>query len=157
MDLNSIVDDLIKITKEKSRYLEEIYVLTEGQTIAIEEDNIEDLNELIEGKQLKIDHIKELDIKFEGIVTQIKKEFGVKELSELSCENTEQLQEEIQNIYAVLRKINLVEKENTEALSKQKDALHGKITHTNRGKIAMMQYSGGSNYMNAVFFDKKIK
>ena len=101
--------------------------------------------------------IKELDIKFEGIVAQIKKEFRVKDLGELTCDDAGQLQDEIRNIYAVLQKINLVEKENNETLNKRKDELHGKITHTNRGKIAMMQYSGGSNYMNAVFFDKKIK
>ena len=157
MDLNSIVDDLIKITKEKSRCLEEIYVLTEGQTVAIEDENIDDLNELIEGKQLKIDHIKELDIKFEGIVSQVKSSFGVNELSDLTCENAEGLQEEIRNVYAVLRKINEVERKNSDKLNEIKDALHDKISHTNKGKIAMMQYSGGSNYMNAVFFDKQIK
>jgi len=157
MDLNSIVDDLIKITKEKSRCLEEIYVLTEGQTVAIEDENIDDLNELIEGKQLKIDHIKELDIKFEGIVSQVKSSFDVNELSDLTCENAEGLQEEIRNVYAVLRKINEVEMKNSDKLNEIKDALHDKISHTNKGKIAMMQYSGGSNYMNAVFFDKQIK
>lgn len=157
MDLNSIVNDLIGITKEKCRCLEEIYVLTEGQTIAIKNESIDDLNDLIAGKQLKIDHLKELDIKFDGIVNQVKKEVRIKDLSELMCENAEGLQEEIRNIQAVLRKINEIEKQNTDILNEMKDKLHGKITHTNKGKIAMMQYSGGSNYMNAVFFDKKIK
>lgn len=157
MDLNSIVNDLIGISKEKCRYLEEIYVLTEGQTAAIKNESMDDLNDLIAGKQLKIDHIKELDIQFEGITDQIKKEFQIKSLSELKCENAEILQDEIRNIYAVLRKINEVEKENSAALNERKDELHDKISHTNKGKIAMMQYSGGSNYMNAVFFDKKIK
>ncbi|MBP3284074.1 MAG: flagellar export chaperone FlgN [Clostridia bacterium] len=157
MDLNSIMNDLIGISKEKCRYLEEIYVLTEGQTAAIKNESMDDLNDLIAGKQLKIDHIKELDIQFEGITDQIKKEFQIKSLSELKCENAEILQDEIRNIYAVLRKINEVEKENSAALNERKDELHDKISHTNKGKIAMMQYSGGSNYMDAVFFDKKIK
>jgi len=157
MDLNSIVNDLIGISKEKCKYLEEIYVLTEGQAVAIKDESIEELNDLIEGKQLKIEHIKELDIKFEGIVKEIKKEFHINELSELSCENTDKLQAEIQNIYAVLRKIGEIEKQNFETLNEAKDELHGKIKHTNKGKIAMMQYSGGSNYMDAVFFDKQIK
>jgi len=157
MDLNLIVNDLIKISKEKYKVLEEIYVLTEGQTTAIHDESMLDLNDLIEGKQLKIDHLKELDIKFEGIANQIKKEVQIKDLSELMCENAEDLQKEIRNIHAVLRKINEVEKQNSEMLNEMKDKLHGKITHTNKGKIAMMQYSGGSNYMYAVFFDKKIK
>lgn len=157
MDLNSIVEDLIKITKEKSRFLEEIYVLTEGQMNAINDENIDDLNDLIEGKQLKIDHIKELDVKFDGIVTQIKKELKISELSELTGGNAQILQEEIRNVYAVLRKIVEIEKQNSETLNEKRDDIHSKISHTNKGKIAMMQYSGGSNYMNAVFFDKKIK
>lgn len=157
MDLNSIVNDLIEITREKCQYLEEIYVLTEGQTVAIRENNIDDLNDLIDGKQLKIEHIRELDIKFEGIVNQVKKELQISNLSELNCETAEGLLDEMNNMYAVVRKINVVEKENTATLSEMKDELHGKIKHTNKGKIAMMQYSGGSNYMDAVFFDKKIK
>ena len=157
MDLNSVVNDLIGISKEKCRYLEEIYVLTEGQTVAIKNESMKDLNDLIAGKQLKIDRIKELDIRFEGIIEQIKKECRIKSLSELKCENAGELQEEIRNIYAILQKINEVEKENNTALIERKDELHDKIMHTNKGKIAMMQYSGGSNYMDAVFFDKKIK
>jgi len=157
MNLNSIVNDLIGISKEKCQCLEEIYVLTEGQSIAIKDEDIDELNDLIMGKQLKIEHIKELDIKFNGIENQIKKEFQITDLSKLECENATRLQEEMRNIHAVLRKINEVEKQNVEILNDRKDELHSKITHTNKGKIAMMQYSGGSNYMDAVFFDKKIK
>lgn len=157
MDLNSIVNDLIEITREKCQYLEEIYVLTEGQTVAIKENNIDDLNDLIVGKQLKIDYIKELDVKFEGIVESLRKELQITNLSELKCETAEGLKDEMNNMYAIVNKITSIEKENTEALTEIKDDLHDKITHTNKGKIAMMQYSGGSNYMNAVFFDKQIK
>lgn len=157
MELNSVVNDLIDITREKCQYLEEIYVLTEGQVNAVEENNLDDLNDLIVGKQLKIDHIKELDLKFEEIVDRIRNEINFTNLNDLPCEATEGLCDEINNIRAIVRKITSVEKKNLKVLNDKKDGLHDKIMHTNKGKIAMLQYSGGSSYMDAVFFDKKIK
>lgn len=159
VDLERIIDNLIGLSENKYEYLDEIYLLTKQQTDAIEKTDMGFLSLLIDEKQERIDYVRNLDIKFESIVDDLKTLYEIKSLDELETEsvNISILKNNISKIMNLLRNIVDLEAFNKDKILASKKALEEKMDNAKKGKKAIKQYGGVSTYTDSYFFDKKIK
>ena len=154
LDIEKYMETLIQISEEKYSALEQIYKLTKDQTNAIEEEDIDKLNILINKKQEEINIIKSLDIKFEKIVDEIKLEYNVKKLNELDVchDDVKRIQYIVNMIISRGKQIHDIEVKNSDELRNAKNYLENKIKNLKIGKKAVSGY--GCNLKNPVYFDK---
>ena len=159
VNLYRVIANLISLAENKYEQLHDIYLLTQQQTNAIEESDIEALTELIDRKQQKIDLIVTFDSQFEAITDDIKTIYNVKSLDELEVESSNIiiLKDHISKITELLHQIIQIENINKEKINTAKDRLEVKMSKAQTGRTAVRQYSGVATYTDAVFFDKKIK
>lgn len=159
INLYRVVDNLVSLVKSKYEQLQDVYVLTEQQSNAIETLDMEELNRLIDEKQERINLIMTFDSQFEAIVDDIKTIYEIKSLDELEFEsdNIIKLKDMISKVTGILRQILQIENSNKEKMNASKLELEMKMKNAQTGKIAMKQYSGISNYSDAVFFDRKVR
>jgi len=159
VNLYRVIDNLISLAENKYEQLQDIYLLTEQQTVAIESSDMDALSELIDKKQEKIDLIVTFDSQFEAIIDDIKTIYEVKSLDELEVQssNIAFLKETISKVTKLLHQIIQIENINKEKINYSKRQLEVKMNNAQTGKTAIKQYSGISSYADAVFFDKKIK
>ena len=159
LDLDKVVSKLINLSEQKFTLLEDLMSLTEKQTGVIEVEDVDGLNLLIDRKQEKLDIIKQLDIQFEAVVSDLKTLYEIKSLDELEfqCSRITVLKEVISRIMDILREICEIEKKNKEKMLKAKDALQEKIYSASKGKRAIQQYGNFDSYTDAYFIDRKIK
>lgn len=159
INLYRVVDNLISLAENKYEQLQDIYLLTQQQTNAIEESDMEMLLSLIDIKQGKIDIISNFDSQFEAITADIKTLYEVKSLDELELEssNIAILKNTISKVTELLHQIIQIESINKEKINSSKQQLERKMSNAKTGKTAIRQYSGVETYTDAVFFDKKIK
>ena len=154
LDMENVMETLIQLSEEKYNALEKIYKFTCEQTKAIMSEDIDKLNELIDKKQIEIDTIQSLDIKFEEIVDDLKLVYDIKKLDELNIchEEVKRIQYIISMIMNKVRQIHEVEVENSSELRNSKDRLENKIKGLKAGKKAVSNY--GYNVQVPVYFDK---
>ena len=159
INLYRVVDNLISLAENKYEQLNEVYLLTQQQTNAIEDSDMDMLEYLIEKKQDKINLILTFDTQSEAILTDLKTIYDVKDLGELENEssNIGNLNDMIFKVDGLLRQIIQIEEINREKIRQSKDRLEVRMSNAKTGKVAIKQYSGISGYADAVFFDKKIK
>ncbi|MBQ7668882.1 MAG: flagellar export chaperone FlgN [Clostridia bacterium] len=155
LEIENVMETLIGLSEEKYGSLEKIYEFTKEQTTAIDDENIELLNDFIDKKQIEINSIKALDIKFEKIVDDIKVVYGIKELKELNVctEEVKRIQYIVDMIMKKVKQIHDIELKNSESLSKKKNAVESKIKDLKKGKKVVSNY-GYNNLQNPVYFDK---
>ena len=155
LEIENVMETLINLSEEKYSSLEKIYELTKEQTSAINDENINLLNEFIDKKQIEINTIQSLDIKFEKIVEDIKVVYGIKELKDLNVctEEVKRIPYIVDMIMKKVHQIHDIELKNSENLSHKKDELEGKMTDLKKGKKAVSKY-GYNNLQVPVYFDK---
>ena len=158
VNLYRIVDNLISLTENKYEQLKDIYLLTEQQSLAIEAEDMDNLGELINRKQQKIDIIVNLDSQFESITDDLKTIYDIKSLDELETQsaNIALLKEGISKVTDILHQILGAENINKKKIEESKSIIEEKMQGTQTGKTALKQYGGMQTYADAVFFDKKI-
>jgi len=154
LDIYNSMEMLIQFSEEKYNALERIYKLTCEQTDAIEEEDIDRLNELINKKQIEINTIQSLDKKFEKISDDIKSAYNIKKLDELGkCHDDVKRIEYIRTmIMNKGKQIHDIEENNSSALQNSKNQLEDKMKSLKVGKRAVSGY--GYNVQNPVYFDK---
>ncbi len=159
LDLDKVVSKLVSLSEQKFVMLEDLMSLTDKQTYVIESEDIEGLNLLIDKKQENLDIIKQLDIQFEAVVSDLKTLYEIKSLDELEfqCSRITVLKEIISRIMEILREICELEKKNKEKMLKARDELQEKIYSASKGKHAIEQYGNFNSYTDAYFIDKKIR
>lgn len=159
LDLDKVVSKLVSLSEQKFVLLEDLMSLTDKQTYVIESEDIEGLNLLIDKKQENLDIIKQLDIQFEAVVSDLKTLYEIKSLDELEfqCSRITVLKEIISRIMEILREICELEKKNKEKMLKARDELQEKIYSASKGKHAIEQYGNFNSYTDAYFIDRKIK
>lgn len=159
VNLDRVINNLVGLVESKYEQLQDIRLLTEQQTTAIENSDMDLLAELIDRKQARIDLIVNLDSQFEAITDDIKTIYDIKSLDELEieCDNIGLLKDMITKVTGILNQIIQIENSNRDKMNEAKRLLEVKMSNAKTGKTAVKQYSGFSNYSDAVFFDKKIK
>lgn len=155
LDVENVMENLIEISKKKSGILDEIYFLTIDQSKVIVKEDIDQLNELIDKKQVLIDDAKVLDAEFEKIVDELKTVYSVDKLEDIDICRSEV--EKIQIVIrAIMSKVNLIrqlELDNSALLRDMKDNIENKIKSIKMGKKAVANYGYGK-MQQPVYFDK---
>ena len=139
VNLYRVVDNLISLAENKYEQLRDVYLLTQEQTNAIEDLDMETLSELIDKKQQKIDLIVTFDSQFETITDDIKIVYNVKSLDELQVDssNIENLKEVISKVTEILHQIVQIENLNREKMNNAKEQLERKMSKAQTGKTAI--------------------
>ena len=159
IDLDKVIDSLIKLVQNKYDSLNDIYNLTKQQSECIDDNNIDKLAMLIDEKQEQIDFVRNIDSQFEAIVDDLKTLYDIKSLDELDVhsENLVNLKEDVASVMGLLKSILTLEAVNRDKISSSKRELEVRMENAKNGKKAIKQYGGVGTYTDSFFFDKKIR
>lgn len=151
-----LIEELKKISNKKLISLNKIYDMTQKQTKAIMNYNVDELNRLINQKQEQIDTVNELDNAFSSKFIQIKKELCVDSLEEIT-ENKEEfkpIQAFINEIQEVVSRIIALEKQNSEIGEELQEEIKESMQQTGKEQKILRGYNP-HNISSPAFFDKK--
>lgn len=152
------MDRLTEILHKKQGLLQEILDLTRSQTMAVDEEDLEKLQKLIEGKQARIDAIDRLDEEFNVYFQRLKSTLKINSLSELDTAGspkTIQLKEATAGILKLIISIGDVEKVNSEKSQKLLKDMGNDIKKLNQGKKVNSAYTPSPFKLPSYFIDKK--
>lgn len=152
------VERMINILQKKKELLQDILVLTESQTKVINEDSLEELRRLIDGKQSKIDDIDKLDEEFRVYFQRLKTALKITRLDELNASSlpgARLLKEATGDILGLIKRIGLLEKSNNQKGQQLLDSLKGEIKKMNLSKKANSAYVPKPFNIPSYFIDKK--
>jgi flagellar FlgN protein len=120
MDNNEIISVLINLTQKKEEQLQDILKLTISQKILIANGDMQKLSEVIEHKQVLMENIQGLDMKFLEHYTKLKERLNIESIEEIDLKEYPQLKDlklHIKNILEILKQIDSLDKQNKEKLS----------------------------------------
>jgi hypothetical protein len=153
------IDRLQEVSAKKLALLQDMLLLTMAQAESITEDSVENLEQLIRGKQDKIDAIDKLDEEFSVYFARLKQELGVTSLDELQTKGikgVKELKETIGQVMELIREISGVEKQNNDKANHLLDELGGEIRKLQQGKKMNSVYNPGPSMPPPSYFiDKK--
>lgn len=150
------IDEMSCVLTNKKNKMQEILELTKLQKDAIENKNDEKLSELIDKKQLAINQIDALDMKFNSLFNEVKKDLGVSSLEEIKDKQEfKEVKIYVEEIIRLINEIISIEKENSVKIREEYDDIKDKIRQINDVKKATNAYEGMSKTMDGVFIDKK--
>ncbi len=159
MTKEKYIHKLIDLSQKKHLALIKILKLTEEQSLAISEDNIEGLQKLLDLKQLEMDIIDQLDDEFEVYYFRLKSDLGVESLEELrlsEINGSAELKQIITSISDILRQIQVIENQNNNKVKELMDDLSTQIKQVKQGQIANNGYNIASKLpQQSYYFDTK--
>jgi len=152
-------NNLNYLLEQKYNLLKDMLDITELQLSAIIKEELTELEELAEEKQLRINSIDRLDDKFNTVFSQLKKQLGFvsfDELHQLNMPEEKRLKENTNNIIDIINKIVNLEKENNEKMLKLMSNYKNELKNITFGKKAVSIYNNPYSTNNPSFFiDKK--
>jgi hypothetical protein len=153
------IQKLIELSEKKLDALREILNLTKEQSIVITEDSAEEIERLIDSKQLQIDSIDELDKSFEVYYSRLKSVLGVQSIEEIAViqlQGAAELKQIVTTIFNTTRQIQSLEVENKNKVQAIVNKLGNDIKRIRQSKVANNGYNVGSKMPQpSYFFDKK--
>jgi len=157
------IESINELLLKKKALLLEILAFTQSQCETITEAGMDNLNHLIDGKQLKIDEINKLDDEFGAYCQKLKSALGIAHLDQLDTEVLEAgaakgaklLKAQTAEILDVVRSISEIEKENARKSKKLLEQFGNEIKRINQGKKANNAYKTGYSNAPSYFLDKK--
>lgn len=153
------LDRLKEISGKKHILLQDMYILTQAQTEAVNIEDVEKLDELIANKQLKIDEISKLDEEFGVYFRRLKQNLGVDSMEEVKGTEMEGIREfksTINNIMKLMKEISEMENDNNMKAKKLLSSIGDEIRKINTGKKASSIYNSAPNMGSSSYFiDKK--
>lgn len=150
------IDELISITKEKNRLLNQMYNITKEQIEEIEREEMDSLNDIMDKKDSLMKKIDELDLSFITIFSQIKKEDSIESIDELSIEqypNLGQLKEVVKEVSSTLIAISLLDEKNTQAMKERFEETKIELRKLKKGKKAYKGYN--PSVTGSILIDEK--
>lgn len=161
MDIKQTIDTLIDISKEKEENLKNLLLLTQKQEGYIKNGDLENLTGSIEQKQLIMEHINQLDIHFLNKYNELRKALGVTSIEDMKLQEYPSLKElkvYISNIMILLKKMEKLDKNNTERLkvdfNKVKEDMK-RLKAKQQGSKAALSYMKKYASVQGVFIDHK--
>ncbi len=158
VSLEKYIERLTGIQRKKTGLLQEILHLTRAQTSVITEDGIDELNRLVDQKQLKIDDMTGLDEEFGVYFNRLKSSQKVSSLDELELsgvEGAKALKELTGEILKIIGEISEIEQINSLKSKTLLDKLGGEIRKINQGKKVNTAYTPVQMKAPSYFIDKK--
>ena len=153
------VDRLYESLQKKLVILDAVYNDTKEQASAIDRDDYESLNLIIDKKQEKIDAILKLEDEFEIYFKRLKANLNVKSLDEikaLGIRGGGKLKEKVEEIVYTIAKIKEGEKENLDKSNAALEEIKNIINRLKLSKKANNAYVLKSDFeTESYFFDSK--
>jgi len=152
------MERLAGLLDKKQGLLQEILDLTGRQTGAVEGEDLEKLQKLIEDKQARIDAIDRLDEEFNVYFQRMKSALKVKSLAGLDASGTPgaaRLKEATAGILKLISAISDIEKVNNEKSKKLLDSMGSEIKKLNQGRRVNSAYAPAPFKPPSYFIDKK--
>lgn len=150
------IDELITISREKYRLLEDMCKYTIDQKEYIEKEDMDGLNELLDKKDDLIKQIDKLDISFLNIFSQIKKEESIENMDELDIEkypNLKELKDVVTEISSTLMALSMLDKENNENIKQKLKATKMELKKVKEGQRAYKGYN--KTVTGSIMIDEK--
>jgi len=149
---------MTELSQKKYALLKEMLMFTKGQTSAIADGNINNLQRLIENKQERIEQIDKLDDEFKTCFQRLKLVLKIDKLDELretEIGGVKELQNVVGLITELIKEISEIEKKNSDELKKLMAATAVEIKKLNQGKTINNAYKRNQTMAPSYFIDKK--
>ncbi|NLX64995.1 MAG: flagellar protein FlgN [Clostridiaceae bacterium] len=158
MKAEEYIQRLTDISSQKLALLDEILLFTKSQNEVIKEKRFDEMNQLLEERQKRMDAVDKLDEQFVVYSERLKEALSLKSLEELSPYNlsgTAELKKVVENISQCLIKIKEMDDENIALVEAELNTVRGQIKAANEYKRISGAYYPDQNSGRSVFFDKK--
>jgi len=152
------VERLLELSKKKHEFLLQMLALTRRQTESMFEDGIEDLQKLIDEKQIRINEIDKIDENFNVYFQRLKQVVNVKDLDELKDSKIVGIKELKEIVSKVMQLINIIieiEKQNSNKSKELLSHLGNEIKKLNQNKKMASAYMPEPGKPPSYFLDKK--
>ena len=153
-----LTEYLYRISEAKLQLMVTLLEATQEQQQALEEENLEVLDQAIGKKNKIIEKIDVLDKEFAEKYQDLKEALGIEDLSKVEEEPVEgfkDLKKKIQEIMATANKVNQMDQENMKKMKKDMEKVQSKIKNARTGKKAMGSYNKKYKQSESIFIDKK--
>ncbi len=138
------IDELISISEEKAKLLEDMRQYTIVQKEYIEEEDMDSLNENLDKIDDLIKQVDKLDLSFLNIFSQIKKDENVENIDELDLDkypNLNKLKEIVTEISSTLMALSLLDKENNKNMKQKLESTKMELKKVKEGQRAYKGYN----------------
>lgn len=150
---------LTEISIKKQGSLSEMLKLTKQQASAIAEAEAEEIERLIQSKQVHIDKISEMDTEFEVYYSRLKTVLNIQSLDEIKekqIQGAVELKQVVTVIVTTIKQIQSLEIENKNKAEEVVNNLARDIRRVKQGKIANNGYNVALKLPSPSYFiDKK--
>ncbi|SJZ44036.1 FlgN protein [Selenihalanaerobacter shriftii] len=148
LDQENLINEIINIYKQKLLIYKQILKLTKEQQQAIEKKEWQNLKQIIEDKEKKINNIEKLEAQLISYKRQLAQQNNLQL-------DAKEFKEIIENIYQIMHQINKLEKDNQEQIINQKNKVQKKMQDINAGLNINRAYDGAVNNYEGKFIDNK--
>ncbi len=151
-----LIEQLISISNRKLNLLNDMLKYTEEQKNAIDKEDIENIDLIINKKDKLIEEIDSLDLQFLTKFSQIKKENNIENIDELDIReypNLKELKNVVKEISSTLMALFLLDKENNALMKKGLENVKSNLSKVKKGQKAYKGYTKTVN--NSILIDEK--
>jgi len=155
---NLLIDDLNHTIEQKLELFSEIYNITVLQQKDIEDNQADNIEALVQQKQLIIDKIDKLDESFLEGYKQLKLELQLDSLEKADINKYPELKSirsSVDKIMGLAQKIMELENSNREKLDAIFQAIKCELRKVNTGKRSIRAYEAVPVYNDGIYIDKK--
>lgn len=152
------ISSLVELLEKKKSHMQCILDLTQKQSAVIDQDSLEELQKLIDEKQIHIDTINKIDEDFEVYFRRLKSTLNIKTLNELELPGVSgaaALKDETAAIIELIKKISKLEETNSIKAKGLLENLGDEIKKLNQGKKISSAYNPSPLSNPSYFIDKK--
>lgn len=150
------ISKLISITKEKDQLLNDMCNITKKQMKAIEKEDMENLNKIMDEKDSLMKKIDKLDLSFITVFSEIKKKHSIENLDELSLKdypNLKELKDMVKEVSSTLLTLSLMDDNNTQAMKERLEQAKRDLRKVKEGKKAYKGYN--ASMTGSMLIDEK--
>lgn len=150
------ISELISITKEKDQLLNDMCNITKKQMKAIEKEDMENLNKIMDEKDSLMKKIDKLDLSFITVFSEIKKKHSIENLDELSLKdypNLKELKDMVKEVSSTLLTLSLMDDNNTQAMKERLEQAKRDLRKVKEGKKAYKGYN--ASMTGSMLIDEK--
>ena len=158
MKAEEYIHRLTDISSKKMALLDEILLFTRSQNEVIKTQRFDEMDQLLQERQQRIDAAAELDAQLVVSSTRLKEVLSLNSFEELPKHNlpgTAELKRVVDSISQSIKKTKEIDDENTALIKDEMKVTQGQIKNANNHKRVTGAYYPNQNSGQSYFFDKK--
>jgi len=158
MEAAEIVQKLNEISLKKLELIREILLYTRSERDALTSDRLDDMQTLLDEKQLRMDAVDKLDEQFALLTDRLKSSLSLSSLEELPRHHlpgVKELKEVVGQIHQLLGEIKELEDENIALVKAEMQDTRDKIKQAENFKRVRGAYKPVNGNTPSYFFDTK--